>query len=177
MTLASGLVATCDDPELFGVELTPAQREFLAEVERGGLLHCWALGRGWGKTLLATLVALWFCLLRPDLAAHVRRRERRYAVSVATSQRQAAIFVELGRSVVEPSALLAPLIESVTESVSQRGADRDERDPGERSDAWKLGPVGVARVVGSWCSEIEEAGGCMPRLLQSTFTIDSNRRP
>jgi hypothetical protein len=114
-TLASGLVAACDDPRLFGVELTPRQRELLAEVEAGGLLHTWALGRRSGKTLLAALVALWMSLLRPDLAAAVRRRERRYAVCVATNLRQGRVYVEMARSIVESSALLAPLVESSTD--------------------------------------------------------------
>jgi hypothetical protein len=95
--------------------LTRVQRQLLEEVEAGGLLHVWALGRRSGKTLLASLVALWTCLLQPDLAECVRRRERIYAVAVATSLRQARIFVEQARSIVEASALLAPLVEDVSD--------------------------------------------------------------
>jgi hypothetical protein len=114
-TLAAGLVEACEDERLFGIELTPVQRGLLAEVEAGGLLHVWALGRRSGKTMLATLVSLWTCLLRPELREHVRRRERIYAVAVATNARQAGIFVEQARSIVEGSPLLSPLVESVSE--------------------------------------------------------------
>ena len=113
--LTAGLVEACDDPNLFGVELTPMQRDLLAEVEAGGLLHVWALGRRSGKTLLAALVGLWTCLLRPELREHVRRRERLYAVAVATNLRQSRIFVDQARSIVEGSPVLAKLVESVTE--------------------------------------------------------------
>lgn len=111
----AGLVEACDHPELFGIDLTPRQRELLAEVEAGNLLHVWALGRRAGKTLLAALVGLHFCLLRPDLGAYVRRRERRYAVAVATNLRQARLFVAAARSIVEGSPLLSGLVESVTD--------------------------------------------------------------
>src|SRR5436189_621665 len=111
----AGLVQACANPELFGVDLTPRQRELLLEVERGDLLHVWALGRRSGKTLLGALIGLHFCLLRPDLAALVRRREHRYAVCVATNLRQARIYVEMARSIIESSRLLAPLLATATE--------------------------------------------------------------
>jgi len=114
-SLSSGLVAACDDPDLFGVELTPRQRELLEQVEAGDLLHVWALGRRSGKTLLGALIALWFSLLRPELGEHVRRRERRYAVCAATNLRQARIFVDQARSIVEASPLLAGLVKSSTD--------------------------------------------------------------
>jgi GNAT superfamily N-acetyltransferase len=113
--LSAGLVDACDRSDLFGVQLTPEQRALLAAVEAGCLLHVWALGRRSGKTLMGALIAIWMCLLRPELAEHVRRRERRYAVCVATNIRQARIFVEAARSVVEASPLLAPLVESVSD--------------------------------------------------------------
>jgi hypothetical protein len=112
---SAGLVAACESPELFGVELTPKQRQLLAAVEAGLLLHLWALGRRSGKTLLGALVALWLLLLRPDLREHVRTRERIFAVCVATNARQARLFVEAARTIVEGSPLLAPLVVSVTE--------------------------------------------------------------
>jgi hypothetical protein len=111
----AGLVEACDNSELFGVELTPRQRELLAEVEAGDLLHVWALGRRAGKTLLAALIGLHFCLFRDDLAACVRRRERRYAVAVATNQRQARLFVAAARSVAESSPMLAGMVKSSTD--------------------------------------------------------------
>jgi hypothetical protein len=110
-----GLLQACDDTRLLGITLTPKQRELLAAVEAGSLIHVWALGRRSGKTLMAAIVALWFCLLRPDLARHVRPGERRYCVAVATNARQARLFVGAARSIVEQSRLLAPLIESVTD--------------------------------------------------------------
>lgn len=113
--LATGLVEACDDPDLFGVALEPLQRQLLEDVEAGSLLHVWTLGRRSGKSLLGALIALWFSLLRPDLAGFVRRRERRYSVCVATNLRQARIFVATARSIVEGSSTLAELVESASE--------------------------------------------------------------
>jgi hypothetical protein len=110
-----GLLEACDDERIFGVELTPGQRELLVGVEGGGLLHVWALGRRSGKTLLSTLLALWFCALRPDLARQVRRRERRYAACVATNLRQAQIVVRQAAEIVEGSMFLKGLVEKVTD--------------------------------------------------------------
>jgi hypothetical protein len=109
--LRAGLVEACDDEQLFAVQLTSRQRELLAVVEARFLLHVWALGRRSGKTLLAALVALWTCLLRPELVMHVRPRERIYTVAAATNLRQARIFVEQARSIVATSPLLAGLVE------------------------------------------------------------------
>ena len=114
-TLRSGLVAACDDPALFGVSLTPLQRERLQEIETGNLLHVWALGRRSGKGLLGSLTGLWTNLLRPDLDAYVRRREKRYAVCLATNLRQGRIFVDQAKSIVEASPLLAGLVDSATD--------------------------------------------------------------
>jgi hypothetical protein len=62
------LVAACDDPQLFNVNLWPGQRDILESVEPGEKrLFVLALGRRSGKTLMAALVMLWSCLLRPDL--------------------------------------------------------------------------------------------------------------
>jgi hypothetical protein len=113
--LSAGLLEACDNEGLFGVALTPKQRELLEQVEAGGLVHVWALGRRSGKTMLSALIALWTCLLRPELRDHVRKRERLYAVAAATNLRQARIFVEQARSVVESSPLLAGLVESATD--------------------------------------------------------------
>ena len=112
---AAGLLEACDDSALLGFPLWPRQRELLAAVETGLRLHVWALGRRSGKTTLAALVALWDCLLRPDLDERVRPGERRHAVAVATSLRQARLFVRAARSIVERSPLLAELVESVTD--------------------------------------------------------------
>jgi Terminase large subunit, T4likevirus-type, N-terminal len=112
---AVGLLEACDDPRLFGFPLWPKQRELLAAVEPGPRVHVWALGRRSGKTTLAALVALWDCLLRPELAGKVRPGERRYAVAVATNLRQARLFVRGALSVIERSPLLRDLLETQTE--------------------------------------------------------------
>lgn len=112
-----GLVEAALDPRLFGVDLSPRQRELLEAVEAdpGNLLHVWALGRRSGKTLLGAIIALHYCLLRPDLAEHVRRREKRYSVAVATNLRQSRIFVDQARSILDGAPLLSELVESVTD--------------------------------------------------------------
>jgi len=110
-----GLLEAADDERLLGFPLWPKQRELLAAVEAGPRLHCWALGRRSGKTTLSALVALWDCLLRPELAGLVRPGERRYAVAVATNLRQARLFVSAARSLVERSPLLGRMAETVTD--------------------------------------------------------------
>jgi hypothetical protein len=64
---------------------------------------------------MTALVALWDALLRPDLDVLVRPGERRYAVAVATNQRQARLFVAAARSIVERSTILAAEVRSATE--------------------------------------------------------------
>ena len=115
MTRAIGLVAACDDAELFGFDLWPRQRRLLEAIERGPRLHVWALGRRSGKTTLAAIVCLHNCLFRPDLDAKVRPGERRFAVAVATNREQARHVVRAARSIVERSPLLAELVEAATE--------------------------------------------------------------
>jgi len=110
-----GLLAACDDPKLFGIELWPKQRELLTAVEQGARIHVWALGRRSGKTTMAAIVCLHSCLFRADLDAMVRPGERRYAVAVATNREQARLLVRAARSIVEDSPLLAELVESATE--------------------------------------------------------------
>ncbi len=109
------LLEACDDPRIFGVELTPKQRSIMATIEEGSLLHVLALGRRSGKTLIGALLALWTCTLRPELRQHVRRRERIYAVSVATNLRQAKIFVDQAKSIVEGSPFLTSIVENMTD--------------------------------------------------------------
>lgn len=114
--LRAGLVEACDDPDLFAIDLTPQQRDLLGQVEAADLLlFLLAIGRRGGKSLLGVVVLLWLCLLRPDLARYVRRRERRYAVVVATNARQSRLDVEQAWSLVEPSPLLRPFVESRTD--------------------------------------------------------------
>lgn len=115
MKPAVGLIAACDDPQLFGFELTALQRRLVEAVEAGHRVHIWALGRRSGKTTLAALVCLHSCLFRPDLDAMVRPGERRYAVAVATNLQQARLIVDAARSIVEASPLLAELVEQATD--------------------------------------------------------------
>ena len=121
------LIRAVTDPQLLGTVtlpghdkptgLFPAQVELLRDVEQTARIILWCLGRRAGKTTMAALVALWSCLLRPDLDALVRPGERRYAVCVATSREQARILVDAARSLVEASPLLHSALE---------GSDTDE---------------------------------------------------
>ena len=88
-----GLIRACDDPQLLGITLWPRQRELLQAVEAGPRIHVWSLGRRSGKTLLAALVGLWCCLLRPELQRSLRPGERGWAVGIATNLRQARLLV------------------------------------------------------------------------------------
>jgi hypothetical protein len=110
-----GLVEACDDPRLFGFKLWPKQRELLEAVEADHRLHVWALGRRSGKTTLAALVGLHTCLFKPAVAGKVRPGEKFYSVCVATNLRQARLFVDAARSIVEASPLLRNEIVSATE--------------------------------------------------------------
>lgn len=88
------LTAACDDPRLLGLELWSRQRELLEAVERGPRLHVWCLGRRSGKSLMAALVGVHACLLRPELLDRLRPGERGYAVAIATALRQARLIVQ-----------------------------------------------------------------------------------
>jgi hypothetical protein len=107
-----GLLAAVDDPQLLGAEikLWPKQREVLEAIERGPRIHVLPLGRRSGKTTMSGLVCVHSATLRPDLDALVRPGETRYAIAVATNQRQARLIVNAARSIVESSPLLAPLM-------------------------------------------------------------------
>jgi hypothetical protein len=109
-----GLLEAVDDRNLLGagVEPWPMQRELLGSLEAGGSLHVWALGRRSGKTLTGAIAGVHNALLRPDLDGLVRRRERRYVVSIANSLRQARLFVSSALSIVEASPLLQRQVES-----------------------------------------------------------------
>lgn len=107
-----GLIDACDDACLLGLELWPRQRELLSDVQQTRE-QVWALGRRSGKSTMAVLV--WDALLRPELASFLRAGERRYSVVVATNLPQARLVLRTARSLVEQSAVLAPLIESVTD--------------------------------------------------------------
>jgi hypothetical protein len=113
--LAVGLLAACDDDQLFAFPLWSRQRQLLAALEQGKRIHVWALGRRSGKSTLSALVCLWDALLRPDLDSMVRAGETRFAVAVATNHAQARLIVSAARSIVERSPLLSPLLDGATD--------------------------------------------------------------
>lgn len=108
-----GLVAAAEG--VFGLKLRPRQRDLLASVDAGPRIHVWALGRRSSKTTTAAVTALHNCLLRPDLDARMRPGERRFALAVATSQRQAALVIDIARSIVDAQPALRPLVDRDTE--------------------------------------------------------------
>src|SRR5215211_6207457 len=114
-----GLVAGCEDPQLFGFDLYPRQREILNAIDNGPRLTVLALGRRAGKTSMAAIISLHDALLRPELDSYVREGERRFAVAVATNLSQARLLVSAARSIVERSPLLAPLMTGATEDELQ----------------------------------------------------------
>lgn len=79
-------------------------------LEHDAANACWACGRRGGKTLLASIVALYDCVFRPDLDALVRRGERRYSVVVATNVEQARILVRSAKLIVDASPLLRRML-------------------------------------------------------------------
>lgn len=114
LRLRAGLLDACDDPKLLGFDLWPRQREILSAIEQSRLTVL-AVGRRSGKTTMAAIVALWCCLLRPELLTNLRRGETGFSVVVATNHRQSRLLVQAALSIVERSPLLAPLLTHVTE--------------------------------------------------------------
>jgi len=110
-------VDACEDERLLGASLSlwPWQRRTLAAIEAGPRLHVVAAGRRATKTTIGAAVGVHACTLRPELRERLRAGERGYAVGVATSLRQARLFVAAARSLVERSPLLAALLEFATE--------------------------------------------------------------
>jgi hypothetical protein len=113
----ASLVDACSDDRLLGgsVELWPKQREWLAAIAAGPRIHVLAAGRRSSKTTIGALVGVWSCTLRPELREYLRPGERGYACGVATSLRQARLFVAAARSIVERSPLLGALVESISD--------------------------------------------------------------
>lgn len=111
------LIEAIDDPNLLGAAFVPypRQREILEAVGDGPRIHVLACGRRGGKSLVGAATAVWDACLRPDLARHLRKGERRYAVCVAVNLAQARLFVAAARSIVEASPMLASLVESAND--------------------------------------------------------------
>jgi hypothetical protein len=112
---AVGLVEACDDKRLFGIDLWPKQREWLAAVEQGPRIHVWACGRRSAKTTTAALVGLWDCLFRPQMSECVLPGEQRHAVAVAVNVKQARLFVSQAKAIVSQSPLLSEMVKNETE--------------------------------------------------------------
>jgi len=110
-----GLVEACEDPQLLGLPLWPAQRRALAAADRGGVrTHVWCQGRRSAKSTSMELLALWSCLLRPELRGFLRPRERGYAVAVAPNLRQSRRLIGDASEIVRASPLLASMLENET---------------------------------------------------------------
>lgn len=93
--------------EVLALDLSPRQAEALRGIATARLsLLC--LGRRSGKTLLAATWAAYDAVVR-DLAAHLRPREPRYIVTVATAQDQARVAYRVIRQFFALPAL-APLV-------------------------------------------------------------------
>jgi Terminase large subunit, T4likevirus-type, N-terminal len=116
MPLGAGLLDACDDPQLLGaVKLWPRQRLLCEAIDEGARLSAWRLGRRSGKTTLGALIGVWDATLRPHVDRHLRPGEKRYAVSVATSERQARIFIRQALAIVERSPMLSRLVQRVSD--------------------------------------------------------------
>ena len=93
--------------DVLGVSLYPRQKEALRGVASHELsLLC--LGRRSGKTLVACIWAVYDAVVR-DLSEHVRPREPRYVVVVATAWDQARRAFQVIRSFFD-LPLLSPLV-------------------------------------------------------------------
>lgn len=116
----TGLVEACDDPNLFDFPLWPGQRGLLEAFEsaydQGDWLAVWNIGRRSGKSTLAAVVALWSCLLRPDLDGMAGIAGQSQAVVISPSEKQARLLVKMARDLVQRSPLLGPLLERDTAS-------------------------------------------------------------
>ena len=117
MTLPSvGLVEAARDPRLLGASLTLwAIQERLLELAERYRLSVWCLGRRSSKSTTSALVALWCCLLRPELLERLRPGERGYAIVVSTNHRQSRLVLQAALSIVRCSPVLAELLVSETE--------------------------------------------------------------
>ena len=113
--ISVSLTDACRDPDLFALDLWPAQRKMAAALDDGVGLLVAALGRRSGKTTLAAAALVHDALLRPECDAFVRPGETRYAVAVATRLDQARQLVAAARTLVEASPVLRGYLVSATE--------------------------------------------------------------
>jgi hypothetical protein len=91
------------------------QREQLVAADYDGArLSVWAEGRRGGKSTAMILLALWACLLRPELRRYLRRGERGYAVAISPNLRQSRRLIHDARTILEESPLLADELADAT---------------------------------------------------------------
>ena len=113
-----GLVAACKDESLLRFPLWVGQRQLLRSLESalaaGDWLNVWCIGRRSGKSTLGALVALWCCLLRPDLDELAGATGRSHAIIIATNLKQARHVVQMAAEIVSRSQLLCGAVERVT---------------------------------------------------------------
>jgi hypothetical protein len=104
----------CSDfaKHVLNTALWPKQEEILDEYFGGGKTHaCWALGRRSGKTLMASIAAVYACfVLEASYKRRVRKNEKWYIVTIANDQQQAKIALNNIRQLV----LDSPLGEEIT---------------------------------------------------------------
>ena len=99
----------CSDfaKHVLNTPLWPKQEEILDEYFGGGKSHaCWALGRRSGKTLMASIAAVYACfVLESSYKRKVRKNEKWYIVTIANDQQQAKIALNNIRQLVLDSPL------------------------------------------------------------------------
>lgn len=112
------LLEACDHPDLFNFPLYPGQRRLIfalqEALDRGDWLAVWCIGRRSGKSTLAALVAIWCCLMRPDLDELAGIAGQSQAVVISPSKKQAQNVINMGKDLVRRSPVLWPLVANTT---------------------------------------------------------------
>ena len=92
---------------VLGTELWPKQQEILDDFFGGHKTHaCWALGRRSGKTLMASIAAVYSCfVLESTYKRKVRKNEKWHIVTIANDQQQAKIALNNIRQLILDSPL------------------------------------------------------------------------
>lgn len=112
------LLEACDHPDLFNFPLWEGQRQLLHAYEealgRGDWMGVWCIGRRSGKSTLAALIALWSCLMRPDLDERAGIAGQSQAVVISPSKEQAQNVINMGYDLLKRSPILFPLVAGKT---------------------------------------------------------------
>src|SRR5581483_3503570 len=193
-----GLVAACDDPQLFAFGLWAGQRRLLADFEAalaaGDWLSIWCIGRRSGKSTLAALVALHSCLLRPDLDALAGAAGGSHAVIVATNLKQARHVVAVAAEIVQRSPLLASMVDRVAldeikfrngtvlaafPASSRGGRGRAIRclildEAAHLADSDSGSPLEAEAIYQAMLPSVSQFAGRAPVIVSSTPAGDSN---